>query len=354
MKYVFVALLLLILQFRLFSQSIKFSVDSAVLKTDNLYYVFPIIISSNKSVENRMNNVLQLSELYHSYIPGRENIFDEIIGIDGGLYGQVKDYEFIQVANNSKIVSIKLDVTKCGMTCNYSTRYYTFDSEFGRRLTLDNLLSKDESQLVIPIIDNYVNHELKNWYCSFASIDSRYEDYNLNLIERIRNAIQSMENWSDFYIDSNFLYIDAIGLLSKNERFMDIPTLYKIPIDEFECLLKEDSFLIYKNPITHIQPVSEHWPRIYEGRIDDKYPVKLILGRSYGDRFYMAYSYDRYGKGLLFNGKIDTTETIILHQDFIDSTQAEVVSLRIFDNRVKGVWKDCNHCIPKNISGTQY
>ncbi|WP_157501158.1 hypothetical protein [Lewinella sp. 4G2] len=354
MKYLLVIILLIFAPFKLFSKSLEFSLDSVVLKTENLYYVFPIIISSDKNVENRMNNILQLSELYHSYIPGNKNIFDEIIGIDGGLYGQVKDYEFELVTSNSKIVSIKLDVTKCGMTCNYSTRYYTFDSKIGRRLLLDDLLNKDEKELVIPIIDDYVSHELDNWYCSLASTDLKYENYDLDLIERIRNAIQSMENWSNFYFDSDFLYVDAISLLSKHDRFMGIPTLYKIPIDEFECLLEENSFLIDNNPVTHIQTVNEYWPRIYEGEIDDRYPIKLILGRSYGENFYMAYSYDRYGKGLLFKGKIDSTETIILHQEFIDSTQAEVVNLRIINNRIEGVWKDCNDCTSKNISGTEY
>ena len=132
-KYAFKVLCIFILGFSILKCSVKLEEKIAVTSISNGKDLsFPIISSSNKMVQDKINATLQLTEL--GLLKGKEksNIFEERTK-PSKYYDTLHSFQYKVLSNSKNNLSILILIYACCMTCMTSLNYYNFIPQNGSR-----------------------------------------------------------------------------------------------------------------------------------------------------------------------------------------------------------------------------
>ncbi len=343
MRYVTSAFLLIFLT----SLTSGMSLDVTMIRQGQ-DFKFPILSSTNNSSSaSRINRFLQLSELYAiAKPPYSASIFDQVQTNDGSIYGGKHALVSTVYTNNASIFSLGIANSSCGATCTWWSSYYTFNLASGDRIELQDLFSKDDYDRFFKYISRKRSDKYKREVVK--KVDPEYQEAFLDTLGCFEN-----DRKPDFFVKGSSLVIDGDSCLIKSQVFegLDMRVTFKFPT--IKQYLNSYGRAAFENRPRKMKTFrSRQLPQLFEGKVDDKFPIAMILKREYEGSFWGMYAYLRYGKGLSLrgeekNGEISLTE-YMLSPEIIDNELGEhqrvesngYISGRLTKDRFDAQWTD--------------
>jgi hypothetical protein len=297
-------------------------------------FYFPIIYSTDKLVEEKINVHLQLSEL--DLIKGKEkkSIFEVTSFNNGTIYGGKVSIDYNILANTAKLFSIKFNQSSCGATCAYWVRYHNFNPQNGDKYGLKDFFNhknyNDFKKIVTPIRQEKIKKQIEDLIQSGDKLE-HLEEYLYNYIDD--------DDLDDFYFTSDSIYFDNENLLNKNDKFWDLDHVTSISIESIRHLLNDlgESALITGNNLKTYRSSTE--PQLYEGTLDNKSNFYLLFKNDYENNYIGTFAYKKYGRAIGLDGKLEDDEFIFNARNNKNDKMA-TITFRQNGSNLKGIWKD--------------
>ncbi len=258
---------------------------------------FPILSSSsNFSSVSRINHLLQLSELYALAKPPYSSIFDQVQINDGSIYGGKTSVVAAVYSNNGGIFSTGVSSTACGATCTWWTRYYTFNIANGDRIELTDLFSKKGYDSFIKLATEKQSQKYRREVKKKVDLeDQEFWLDTLGCFERNRLP--------DFFIENSYLIIDGENCLTKGQKVAGLDMLVTFKLPMIRKFLNQYGKAVFESRFQKLKAFrSTHLPQLFEGKVDNKYPIAMVLNYDHEDSLWGMYAYLKYGKGLSLRG----------------------------------------------------
>lgn len=338
-----------------YGQANYFSYKIISFKDESRKFSFPFFInSSNNYSTNKINQLLQISELEILKGFETENIFEVVSINNGRIYGGKVSIDFKVYDKNSKVLSLKLDQSSCGATCAYWVRYYNFNSGNGDLIKLKDLFTEKGYKSFFSLVTKRRITQLKkeirklrpNEKGDFYGIIGSYEADDL----------------ADFYIKDNNLYIDGENSFSKGQKFssVEINKVSRFRISEFKSYLNNYGKSLFRITNKSIKKYrSNNLPQIFQGKIGDQ-KVLLVLNTSYENKMRGEYVYSKYGKGIFFEGKLNGIELTLTEKlpkpkesGFIDYVDNGFITASFDGQSILGTWTNIDKTLMYNLELTR-
>lgn len=324
-------------------------------------FKFPIVSSPTKSyAASRINRFLQLSELYSiAKAPYTSSIFDQAQINDGSIYGGKHSVVATIYSNNGGIFSTGVSSSACGATCTWWTKYYTFNVANGDRIELQDLFSTSGYQTFMKL-----------------AIEKRARKYRREVEKKVELEHQGAyletlpclanDQTPDFYITDSSLTLDGERCLTKGQKFDGLDMRVTFKLAEVRSYLNPYGNAVFDNRYSTLKRFrSSRLPQLFEGKVDGKYPIAMVLTYEFENRLWGMYAYLRYGKGLSLrgdatNGEISLTE-YTLSPDVTSNELGEYQKVlengrirgKLSEGRFDGVWTDLENTRSLTFNGEQ-
>jgi hypothetical protein len=201
-----------------------------VRKVSDKEMSFPVFSGKNEVAVQKINRLLQLSELDQVTSATDKNIFKSVTGDLGGIYGGKVEMRFNIISNNKKVLAIQFDEASCGMTCYYYNRYYNFNAANGDLIQLKDLFTVAGFAAF--------KKEVSSKRIRAFEAELRSNKILPGDLEYIKDCYKADE-LSDFYINSNSIFIDGWNCFHKNDKGFTIETETGFRLQEFRQHLNE-------------------------------------------------------------------------------------------------------------------
>ena len=321
-----------------YGQSNYFKFGTVKFQDQSKAFTFPIFkhLSNNYSTE-KINQLLQISEL--ELLEGFEerNIFEKVSIDDGRIYGGKVDIDFRVQTNNQKLLSIKFNQSSCGATCAYWVRYYNFNSGNGDLIQLKDLFTSKGYKSFVDFVTQRRILQLKK---EIKKLKPNSRDAFYDII-----GSYETDKLFDYFIKGNELFIDGENSFYKNQKFDGIETVCKFKLSEFKHLLNpfgKSLFFINKQSVKKYQ--SQTLPQLFQGTIADK-SILLVLNTDYDNKMRGVYVYSKYGKGIFLEGSFNGIELNLIEKlakprntGFIDYVDNGFIKANFDGQKIKGTW----------------
>jgi hypothetical protein len=209
-----------------FAQQPYFTYETKA-KGENLS--FPVFSSKdNAKAAKNISRLLQLSEL--NVLDGyyKNDIFEYVSPPE---MAASFDIRFDIKENSPGLLSVRFDISSCGMTCYYWSKCYNFNPQTGEPIQLGDLFTPQG-------LESFNEQLNVSWA---AQIDAGVKDDPANEIEVVQEFKNCFEDGytmlESFYAGGNTLVIDAENCLPKFAKFYDIDTQVRFGVKELIPLL---------------------------------------------------------------------------------------------------------------------
>jgi len=304
-KITFLVLLTTIFCFNSFGQS-SGSNYFTIERVEKGEYAIPLIKSEHHSnVANKINQIIQMSQVYKSYNVVGDKLFTEMQDENG--YGKTYlDYEILQ--NSSSILSIKFTDETMTAYPDYHTAYLNFNSSTGDIIDLFELLNKSGVNHLNDISSEIFNKSIRSYHNDVVSdnslgIEEQKEEFEL--IFKLIDCNATHDIWK-FGIKPDVIVVEKDRCFPHVIQAMDISWKCEI---ETKKLWDSDFTLFGKNLLRkNIQDKSLHYIQkvnlmTIHGKIDNKYSFNMFLRINNDNSIGGLYWYTKFGKLLDFSGK---------------------------------------------------
>lgn len=281
-------------------------------------FTFPIIRNgANRKAETKINRLLQLSELMRLVKQSsRTNIFEQTMVDDGSIYGGKVWMQTTIYSNKNRILSLGFDESSCGMTCTYWHRYYNFNPGNGDRIELRDLFTPEGyerfSNFILERRSSKYRKEIKK------KVAPEYQEGFLGTIGCFEN-----DDLTDYYIQNLTIVIDGENCLIKGQKFDGLDMYIRLSLSEFRQDLNDygrSVFRLNNSAVSNFR--SCQLPQLFEGHMDETYPIVMVLNREYENGIRGAYAYLKYGEGLGLAGN-ETADGVNVTEYVLASTWIE-------------------------------
>jgi len=339
-KIILLLVFILLTSYKAISQSPYFRIKTI---THNQLH-FPVITDAgtNRSVVEKINQNLQLSELELLNGFQTKNIFEKASYNDGTIYGGKTDMTDSIYTNNDRILSIGFDEASSGMTTAYWTRYYNFNSGNGDLIQLSDLFTSSGYKIFLRHVENKSTSKLRSQLKENDQPDSTWDEV-ITTIGKL--------NLDDFYIKGKTIFIDGDNLLSKGQKGFDLDMLVKFDLTEFKEYLNDYGkcvFNLNNNSIAKYR--SKSLPQLFSGSLGNQ-PILLIIRPLYRDSYDGIYCFQKKGKGINLKGTIHKANIKFVEWKGINGNYAHITG-KIKQDSIIANWK--NTKTTKHVQLTAY
>jgi hypothetical protein len=284
---------------------------------------FPILQGSrSQRVETKINQFLQLSELWALANPRRSNLFDQVTANVGGLYGRKVGISYEIFANNRKTFSIGVYNSMDGATTHWWSAYYNFNSQNGDRISLSDLFTESGYQK----FSEYVAKKRSSTYKQEVSRKVQPSDREAFL--RVVGSIQDDE-LSDFSIGPTTVTIHGENLLGKSLCCEKLKMDVIFKVREFRPWLNEYGKIIFGEKSGNLAMFrSNHLPQLFKGTVGQKSRFVAVLKLDHLNRVEDMYAYLKFHTGISLEGeiegtKIELTEQLLVEKPMVYETNSD-------------------------------
>ena len=268
--------------------------------TSQEQYNFPVFHSKQRPlVAEKINQLLQISELRMLKGFEENNIFESVTVDDHSIYGRRISILDSVLDISKKLISVKFKISSCGSTCNYWTTYYNFNSGNGDMIQLEDIITDSLYNDFQKYIASKVVDQIKKGFYKDTP-DSCSGDAWCNFTIKLVNNLSSFD---EFYIKDNTLYVDCIEYFHKNMLPSDMTeTLTAFSSQELKMYLNDFGKSIFGITDSISRFRSNRLPQLYSGKIGTE-QIIMVLNDDGLESIQGEYVYTKYGHGIFISGR---------------------------------------------------
>lgn len=318
------------------------------LKPKSEEFNFPVVTFASKpKVAEKINTYLQVIDL--EYIPGSSGNPNRI-ATTGGISDHYKTYfyKYKKLDSPKNVLSLEIDGEN---KLNYSdpfTDWKNFDLRTGNYITARDLFDDENALLIENRINKEVQQKILDYITELRSDENKAQEKS-EVIRLYKACIEFSEKVNlekeKFYFDKNNLVFVRSKCSSSSMRHLDELGDIKIPISYNEIdshlnlfgksLFSKQEKIVYQ---------SRNNNKIYLGKLDQRYPIKVIFNNGDGSNNTNAiYWYENKKQPLFWKGNL--IENHLSLEEF--NTQIEnqwdpiaTIEADIKGKKITGSWKD--------------
>lgn len=328
-----------------FSQQKNVKINNLQPKSED--YVFPVISYSEKpSVENKINTYLQVDGL--EYIPNSGgNPFKRASTATNSYTNYVQFYSWEQLETPKNILSIAMDGEATGAYPESFSNWKNFDLRTGNYINLQDLFQPNSMKTVENLINQRVKKRINDFLTELKSHKDNSED-GKEQIEIYENCFtDNTLEYLEYFFGKDKLTV-VVGRCSNHaSRALDDLGSHEIAFPYKELEKYWSSYaqnLLSGSEQIVAQPTIQN--RLYKGKVDKKYPITLLVKRTYDDGGFSAvYWYDKNKKFIEWSGTLKNNHISITENDY-HSEELKAWIPRAFieadlkGNKITGTWQD--------------
>ncbi|MBB5637568.1 hypothetical protein HDE68_003483 [Pedobacter cryoconitis] len=308
---------------------------------------FPVLTGKTVA-ENKINTFLQGKEL--DLLPGKQktSLFENIKPKKGSNTGTTL-MNYTLLVNSSKLFSIQINSEYSNGSLSDNSNTYNFDSQTGKLIKFSDLLTKEGYDAVRKFI-----------------IDSRKTRLAIHLKKLKSSANKDQgdaDNYSGCLIEQNKDNLDADDLLFQKNGLL---LTRRSCLGSHNAQALEADIRIYDNLLSNqfLQPYLNEYGKcllsaanskciqsqaaglsrgVFKGKINDLYPITLLITSIGNESFSASYFYDQQGKKIFLKGTFDKDSSWLLKEIASSSQQKnqELFKLSLQkDGSLTGNWSN--------------
>ncbi|RAJ28346.1 hypothetical protein [Pedobacter cryoconitis] len=350
----FTVLLLLTFSIQVKAQYFKVSAIKETFEESG-EYDFPVLTGKTPA-QNLINTYLQGKEL--EILPGKQkiSIFERVRPKKGSNQG-VTILTYQVLVNTPKLFSVEINSVYSSASLNEHSAINNFDAQTGRLIQFSDLVTKEGyetiRQFIIKSRKTRLSNYLKTLKNSANKDESVIKTYSSCLLEQDRDNL----NLDDLKFQKN-------GLLLTRST---CPGLYRsqpveVGTDIYSNLLSNKFLEPYLNEygkcllatagLKCTVPQNQDLRKgVFKGKINQLYPITLLITYLGEDNFRGSYFYDKFGTATDLGGTINQDSSLLLKVSNNDgSKKQEFFKLKIQkDGSLTGSWTDGKNTYPVEL-----
>jgi len=295
---------------------------------------FPIFnAGANASVTNKINRLLQLSELQMLAGYERKDIFEELTRYQDEGFEGASNISFEVNGNSSRVLSVTFEISYSAATWHYTNKCYNFNAQTGDVIELTDIMTSKGYLSFREAVDKRWE-AMVNKQITQAATDTEKEDFN--------GLIENMESMPtlDFYITDNVLMLDARNCFTKQQRVMGVENLIDFDVKTIAPYLNDYGKSIFGLDNKDVGGyTSASLPQLFEGTIAGKDVLMVLDG--YEDYMNATYAYTDYGVGIFMEGDFNDGVLQLTETDD-DGREVGTITATFEDNTIKGTCKSAD------------
>lgn len=328
-----------------FSQNKSLKISDLQPKSEN--YVFPVISYSEKpSIENKMNTFLQVDLL--EYIPNSgKDPFKLASSATNSYTNYVYFYSWEKLVTPKNIISIALDGEASGAYPESFSNWKNFDVRTGNFINLQDLFQPNS----VKTVENLIKQKVKKRIDAFLVELKSHKDNSEETQDQIMIYQDCFTDYTleylEYYFGKDQLTVVAGRCSNHAMRALDDLGSHEVTFSYKEL---EKYWSPYaKNLVSGSEGIvspSSLQNKLYKGVIDKKYPITVLIKRTYDDGGFSAvYWYDKNKKliewsGTLKNNHISITENDYHSEELKAWIPRALIEADLKGNKVIGTWQD--------------
>ncbi|NOQ72693.1 MAG: hypothetical protein GQ574_11855 [Crocinitomix sp.] len=348
MKRHFYILLTIFFSNVIFSQNSEIIIED--LKPAYNENVFPTIsYSINSQIEAKLNTLLQLENLEHLPNCFKINPFEKVAYDQERDYGSVHFYGYEKTITPDNILGLMLRGEATGAYSETFEIYYNFDLRTGNKINLNEFLTKNG----INALTNKLNQEVRNTIEAFvASVKenpSDDEDFVNEQLDLYTTCLEGVElnsiAYYTYYFEKDSITFVRGRCSNHAMRAIDDLGSFKIKFsynDIAEYSSKYAKGLL--NGETKIYQLESPEGKFYKGKIDNKYPITVLISQVHTDNsLHIQYWYDKYKTPIEWNGNFLNNHFSLIEYDAYDEEKQKwvkkaAIEADLIANKIIGTW----------------
>jgi hypothetical protein len=308
---------------------------------------FPVLTGKTVA-ENQINTFLQGNEL--NLLPGKQkhSLFENIKPKKGSNTGtSLMVYKVL--INSSKLFSVEISSEYVSGSLTENSAIYNFDSQTGKPIMFSDLLTKEGYDAVRKFVINnrktrLTNH-LKVLKTAAGKDQNTIDTYSDCLLRQNKDNL----NLDDLKFQKNGLlltrkscsgshYFQASeGETNIYDNLLGNKFLQPYLNEYGKCLLLD------KKAKCTLPKSTDFSTGVFKGKINELYPITLLITSADKDSFYASYFYDQQSKKIYLGGNLDKDSSLLLKEipDSNMKKNQETFKLKIqADGSLAGSWSN--------------
>jgi len=314
-----------------------------------------LVLTGKTPAENLINTYLQGQEL--NLLPGKQkqSYFENVAPAKGSTTG-ITELNYQVLTNSSSVFSVEINREYTSGKLNESSTVYNFDARTGRLIQLSDLFTTEGYQAVRKFVIADRKKRLSN-YLKTAK-NPADADATKVYTECLNSMTRDNLNADDLKFGANGLSLTRKSCSDSHyfQALEDEANVYANQLsikfllphlnDYGKCLLKIKSEKCLFSPLAALRK------GVYKGKINQMYPITLLITYLEDKSCYGTYFYDKYGKAIDFSGTIEKDSRLMLKKTQSDDPKSkpEVFNLKIMaDGSLTGTWGDGEYTFPIHL-----
>jgi len=321
-------------------------------------YEFPLVISDNAKIADKINTFLQVTLL--SNVP--KNGYDPFIGFDGSFYNSMMaSMEWERLKSPENVLSIAFHIDVCGAYCEFYDVYHHYDLRTGDKILLKSLFTKEG---FAQINERYK----KDFSGRMAAIIKRLEAAKANAasedLELYNEQIwlykdckaYDLAPYMPFYFSENSLILERERCSNHAMRaiddFEEEYKPYSYTFKEIEEYLSPYGLSLIGIANKYVDKSPSFEGKIFKGTIG-KYPITALIEYVHNDgSLSMVYWYDKHKTLIFWGGKVKDNNFEMTEYDNEYGRAGAVIKAQYKDGKISGNWTNSatNKTLPLQLS----
>lgn len=338
-------LILMICSNFIFAQNNQVKISNLPPQSED--FNFPLISFKQKPlVEEKINTFLQVSEL--EFVPkSGKNPYQLAKTATNSYQNFLYFYEWKKLEGTKNILSIEMQGEASGAYSEGFTNYRNFDLRTGNYINLIDLFQPNSVKTVESLINKKIEQRVEDYLKELKAEKTKDADLQ-DQISMYENCFLDYSlDYLEFNFSKNNLTFIAGRCSNHALRALD-------DLDDHEITFSYSDLQKYfspyaKNLLSDSEKLTKtsFQNKLYHGKIDDKYPITVLITRNYADEnsFTAVYWYDKTKKLIQWSGKINGNHLSITENDFYDEKESDWIlraniEADLNDRKIIGTWQD--------------
>ncbi|QNK63358.1 hypothetical protein H7F33_02240 [Pedobacter sp. PAMC26386] len=319
-----------------------------------------LALTGTTVAENQINTYLQGKEL--EILPGKQkhDIFENIRPKTGSTTG-ITQLNYTVLVNNSKLFSVEVNNEYTSASLNEYSTTYNFDAQTGKLIQFSDLVTKEGYQairkFVIKSRKTKLSSHLKALKNSGEKESSTIDTYSGCLLEEDKDNLDP----DDLKFQKTGLHLTRRSCSGSHyfQAFEEKINIYKnlLSIKFLEPYLNEYGKCLLAVPntkCTYTNPAASLHLGVFKGKINQLYPITLLVTYLDKDSFQASYFYDKQGKEIRLSGSFDKDSSLLLKEapsyEENAKKKQEFFKLKVqADGSLAGSWNDGKNSYPVQL-----